>query len=91
MFTTVVGQLDNHSFENLKRKAEKDYKKIIAIQCPALNTNILFSSDGFHHLRYDNSRKERSKKVQKNKFMFLNEAVDIMNCTEASFGVLKQF
>ena len=30
-------------------------------------------------MRYDNSRKERSKKVQRNKFIFLNNAIHVLS------------
>lgn len=39
---------------------------------------VHFNSDGFHHLRYDGHRSERNKKVQKNKFRFFPQAVEII-------------
>lgn len=45
---------------------------------PALKAEVYFNSDGFHHLRYDGHRSERSKKVQQNKFRFLPQAVEII-------------
>ena len=65
-------------FKKLKEKTENEYKKIGKIYCPALKSEIIFNSDGFHHLRYDGSRSERNKSVQKNKFIFFHSAVEII-------------
>lgn len=64
--------------DELKKATEIEYKKIISVYSPALKAEVIFNSDGFHHLRYDNSRAERSKTVQKNKFLFLNKAVTVI-------------
>lgn len=53
-------------------------KKIGKIFSPALKTDIWFTSNGFHHLRYDSTRSERSKKVQKNKFIYFDDALNIL-------------
>ncbi|MDD4901417.1 MAG: hypothetical protein PHS62_04965 [Patescibacteria group bacterium] len=65
-------------FNELKNLTKLNYDKIGRIYSPALRANIVFNSDGFHHLRYDNSRSERSKKVQRNKFVYFNKAVEIL-------------
>lgn len=65
-------------FNKLKQKTEEEYKKIGCVDNSALKTKIYFNSDGFHHLRYDGHRSERSKKVQQYKFKFLNQAVEIL-------------
>lgn len=65
-------------FKKLKEKTEIEYKKVKKIYSPALKSEIVFNSDGFHHLRYDGSRSERNKSVQKNKFIFFLNAVDIL-------------
>ena len=71
----MVGQDD---FESLKLLTEIEYKKIGSIYCPAFKANVTFNSDGFHHLRYDNHRSERNKKVQRGKFIQLDRARDIV-------------
>lgn len=43
-----------------------------------MQSDVIFSSDGFHHLRYDGSRKEREKKVQIIKFNLIDEAIKII-------------
>lgn len=65
-------------FRLLKKNVEENYKKITSIDNPALKTKIFFNSNGLHHLKYDNNRSERSKIIQKNKFMFFNDAVIII-------------
>ncbi|OGH65267.1 MAG: hypothetical protein A3J66_03880 [Candidatus Magasanikbacteria bacterium RIFCSPHIGHO2_02_FULL_47_14] len=65
-------------FESLKILTETEYKKIKSVYCPALKNSVAFNSEGFHHLRYDGSRSERSKTVQRNKFLCLKKARDIV-------------
>lgn len=65
----------------LKTEAESFYRSIVKIKCPALKADVHFTSDGFHHLRYDNTRAERSKNEQKNKLMYLTEAATIISTT----------
>jgi hypothetical protein len=62
----------------LKNSTREAYKKIGRIYCPALKSDVTFNSDGFHHLRYDNNRSERSKNAQRNKFIYLSDAVEIL-------------
>lgn len=69
------------AFQTLREEAEKFYKSIDRIRCPALNVDVCFTSDGFHHLRYDNNRSERSKQEQRNKLMYLKSATKIISIT----------
>jgi len=69
---------DLEKFRRLRENTELEYKKIISIHSPALKSDVVFNSDGFHHLRYDNTRAERSKESQRSKFLFFNKAVDII-------------
>jgi hypothetical protein len=62
----------------LKAETEEKYKKIGKLNCPALKAEIFFSSEGFHHLRYDGHGSERDKKVQRNKFIYFDSGVDIL-------------
>ena len=63
--------LNHEEFKRLKNEAEAYYKSVGKVKCPALNAEVNFTSDGFHHLRYDNTRAERSKNEQKNKLRYL--------------------
>ncbi len=73
-----INEFDFEEFKRLKEETKAEYEKIGKVYCPALKTDIVFNSDGFHHLRYDNSRSERSKKAQQTKFRFLKNAVEIL-------------
>ncbi len=71
-------KINLEQFNKLKISTKETYDKIGSIYCPALRANIIFNSDGFHHLRYDCNRSERNKKVQRNKFIYFNNAVEIL-------------
>ncbi|MDP3974396.1 MAG: hypothetical protein Q8P65_00210 [bacterium] len=71
-------EFDLEKFNELKNTTKINYEKIGCVYSPALQANIVFNSDGFHHLRYDNNRSERSKKSQQGKFICFNKAVEIL-------------
>lgn len=71
-----MNNFDKGEFEKLKNKVDAEYKNIGKIYSPALKSDVAFNSNGFHHLRYDNTRAERSKPAQLNKFRFFNDAVN---------------
>lgn len=68
-------------FEQIKQKAETYYKSLKPMICPIFNEMIYFTSDGFHHLRFDNTRAERSKVVQRTKLKSLPWAINIIQKT----------
>jgi hypothetical protein len=72
---------DANEFSKIKAKAAKFYDSVVRVYCPALKADVNFSSDGFHHLRYDGTRAERSKTIQKNKLLCIEEAVKIITKT----------
>lgn len=65
-------------FRKIRDSAEIFYKSIGSIKLPALNVDVFFTSDGFHHLQFDGTRAERTKHVQKNKMLCLSEAVMVI-------------
>ncbi len=69
---------EGQNWKILKEKTQSEYDTIGSIYSPALKSDIVFNADGFHHLRYDGSRKERSKSVQLNKFRFFQDGVAIL-------------
>lgn len=73
-----MNKFDEEEFKSLKSSVESEYKKIGGIYSPALKADIIFNSDGWHHLRYDSGRHERSRPVQKNKLRFFHEAVEVI-------------
>ncbi|HLD19917.1 MAG TPA: hypothetical protein VJB93_01545 [Patescibacteria group bacterium] len=71
-------EINLEQFHQLKQKTEQQYKEIHHVYCPALKDTIVFNSNGFHHLRYDSTRAERSKRTQMNKFRCLPDAITIL-------------
>lgn len=70
-------EFDKQKFEEQKTKTENFYKTINKINCPYFDREVIFNSDGFHHLRYS-ARSERDKKEQTLKFNLLPLAVKII-------------
>lgn len=70
---------DISNYEKIKEDANNFYQKIGAIRCPALNNSLVhFTSEGFNHLVYKGSRKERSKNDQITKFKILPKAKKVI-------------
>lgn len=69
---------DEEKFEDLKRRTENFYKELSPVRCPALDELVHFTSDRFHHLRFDGTRAERTKAEQLIKLRFLPKAVKII-------------
>ena len=63
-----MGVLARYKQERLK--ADTFYKSIGEVNCPYFSANIVFNSDGFHHLQFSAER-ERSKEEQMLKFSLL--------------------
>ena len=70
-------EFDKQKFEEQKTKTENFYKTINKINCPYFDREVIFNSDGFHHLRYS-ARSERDKKEQILKFNLFPLAVKII-------------
>ena len=71
-------KIDLEKFKKLKNKTKDYYQSVGNVYCPALRSDIIFNSDGFHHLCYDESKKERNKRVQKNKLMCFKDGERIL-------------
>lgn len=63
-------------YQKLKNSIELQYKKIVSIYSPALKAQVFFNAGGWHHLRYDYNKSERSKPAQLNKLRFFNNAAN---------------
>ena len=72
---------DQQEFAKIKARAETFYKSVVKVRCPALGTDVHFSSDGFHHLQYDGTRTPRTKLARRSKLLCIQEAVDIIKKT----------
>ena len=64
-------------FKKEKTVAEEYYKSIESVACPLFIENVIFNSDGFHHLRFS-AKKERTKKEQMLKMGLLKAAPGII-------------
>ena len=69
---------DHQEFFKIRDKADAFYKNLGKIRCRALEADVHFTSDGFHHLRFDGTRAERAKNVQRTKLLCLEEAADVV-------------
>ncbi len=64
-------------FEQRKEKARTMYDAQRNIHNPYLGTEVIFNSDGFHHLQFS-ARRERNKKEQLLKFNLLPLAIGVI-------------
>ena len=69
--------LEQNVFEQRKEKARVIYDTQKNIRNPYLETEVVFNSDGFHHLQFS-ARRERSKKEQLLKFNLLPLAINVI-------------
>ena len=63
-------ELDFTYFNNRKEKARTIYNTQKSLYSPYFKSQVIFNSDGFHHLRFS-ARRERNKKEQLLKFSLL--------------------
>ncbi|OGN13824.1 MAG: hypothetical protein A3J47_03785 [Candidatus Yanofskybacteria bacterium RIFCSPHIGHO2_02_FULL_43_22] len=71
-------------YEKTKTKAQKIYKKIGIVPCPALNGELVhFSRFGFDHIITAKGRKLRTRKEQKRRFRLLQYAEQIVKNPKA--------
>ncbi|KKS80324.1 MAG: hypothetical protein UV56_C0021G0007 [Candidatus Woesebacteria bacterium GW2011_GWC1_43_10b] len=75
----TIFSMDNvfDKFKERKAKAESLYKSQKNIFNSYLKKEVVFNSDGFHHLQFS-SRRERSKEEQILKFNLLPSAIEII-------------
>ena len=66
------------SLKEIREQAKSFYKKIDSVYCPYFKEKIIFSSEGFNHLRYRGSRKERHFEVQKMRYKLLSLAPTLL-------------
>ena len=78
--------IDIERFNKLKDKTEHLYKMQFNVRNPYLNSQIIFNSDGFHHLQFS-ARRERNKKEQILKFNLFSLAVKVIK----NAGTLQEY
>ncbi len=71
------GVVRDNYFEQRKEKARAIYDAQKNIRNPYLETEVVFNSDGFHHLQFSD-RRERNKKEQLLKFSLLPLAINVV-------------
>lgn len=54
----------NQHYQLVIKKAKSEYGLLKSVYCPCLKETIHFNTDGFHHLRFEISGRERSKTEQ---------------------------
>jgi hypothetical protein len=64
------------NYKELLTNSKAFYQGIGSIPCPALKADVHFTAEGFHHLRYDKSLKERKKPERRNKLSSIPAAVE---------------
>jgi len=69
---------DLSNYEKLKEDAQSFYNHIGKAFSPACNQDIYFSSEGFNHIVFKGSRKEREKPSQILRFKLLHLAVKLV-------------
>ncbi|MBI2124095.1 MAG: hypothetical protein HYU04_02580 [Candidatus Wildermuthbacteria bacterium] len=79
-------EVDAMYFEERKEKAHSIYTAQKSVYNPYLKTEVIFNSDGFHHLQFS-ARRERNKKEQLLKFSLLPLAID----TIKKSGTLQEY
>ncbi len=70
-------ELNDNYFEQRREKARAIYDAQKNIHNPYLGTEVIFNSDGFHHLQFS-ARRERNKKEQLLKFSLLLLAINVI-------------
>ena len=76
-----MGNFNPQEFAKIKAEAEKFYDSIKTVYCPALQSEVYFSSEGFSHFQYDGKRNKRAESVQWLRMKCLEEAVRIIKQT----------
>lgn len=67
---------NQNDFKSFLNEVREYYKSIGSVQCPALNADVYFTSEGFHHLRFQSNLKERVIQEQRDKLSYLPQAVE---------------
>lgn len=69
---------DLSNYEKLKETAQSMYNSTRPILCPALNENVYFNAEGFNHIIFKGSHREREKPSQMMRFKLLHRAVKLI-------------
>lgn len=78
--------MEKEYFNEKKEKAKNLHEAQKSVNNPYLQSEVIFNSDGFHHLRFS-ARRERNKKEQLLKFSLLPLAIKIIRAS----GTLQEY
>ena len=66
------------NLDGVRLQALKLYQGFKSVHCPFLKSEVVFTSEGFNHIRYKKPRKERHPEVQKMRYTILKFAKQII-------------
>jgi len=66
------------SYRECLKQRRAWYKTVGAVECPILTENVVFTSKGFHHLKYDGSGRGRKVKDHHRRLTVLPYSVDVI-------------
>ncbi len=68
-------------YNSIKHTSQEYYETLTSIFCPALKSDIHFSSHGFNHLIYKKDRSERDRGSQIMRFKLISRAFELIKIT----------
>jgi len=77
---------DKERFKKQKNKMKEFYFGIKKIYCPCLKNYVFFNANGFHHLMYKVSGRERNIKEQKYKLNLLPLVIPVIKKAEKVYS-----
>jgi len=82
----IMDDIDINFFNQRKEKAKAIYSTQKSVYNPYFKSEVIFNSDGFHHLQFS-ARRERSKKEQLLKFNLLPLSIGVIKTS----GTLQEY
>lgn len=73
--------INTSNYNKIREDAKKYYASFTGINCPAIGSNVSFSSYGFNHLIYRKGRTERDRGSQIMRFRLLVKAQKLIGMT----------
>jgi len=70
--------MHRESFSNFKKRIRANYDLIMKVHCPVLNEDVYFNAQGFYHLRYEVTGRERTLSEQAFKLHLVEHIEEIV-------------
>lgn len=80
----------SQTFQEMLREKRAWYKTVGTVYCPILNEDVVFTSKGFYHLRYDSHGKFRRVKEQMYKMGLLPLVIPVIKNATTIFEYKKE-